>query len=84
MASASRLEHRRPTEVDAEVRERRELEASIARHRGELRVALADLKRSALGAVAPSERIARRPYPWLAAAAALGFFLARRGPRRGA
>jgi hypothetical protein len=67
--------------VSAE-QERAQLEASIARHQSELRLALADLKESARSAIDPGERIRQRPYPWLAAAAALGFYLAQREPLR--
>jgi ElaB/YqjD/DUF883 family membrane-anchored ribosome-binding protein len=61
--------------------ERARLEAAIARHRGELRSALLEVKAATVDALTPAEHLRRRPYPWLAAAAAVGFWLAHREGR---
>jgi ElaB/YqjD/DUF883 family membrane-anchored ribosome-binding protein len=58
--------------------EREEIGTSMERHREELRSALEDVKEATVSALAPREQLRRHPYPWLAAAAAVGFYLARR------
>ena len=62
--------------------EREALEHALERDRGELRHALADLRRSALCQLAPSERFRRNPYAWLGAAAGIGFWWAWRSTPR--
>ena len=59
---------------------RAELEASLARHRVELRTALVELRQSAVATLAPSEHLRRHPWLWLGAAAALGFLWGRGQP----
>ncbi len=56
--------------------ERAALEHAIERHRGELRLALSELRRSTLDQLAPRERVRRQPYAWLGVAAGIGFWWA--------
>ena len=58
--------------------EREEIETSMERHREELRSALEDVKEATVSALAPREQLRRHPYSCLAAAVAIGFFLAQR------
>ena len=62
--------------------EREVLEHALERDRCELRQALAELRRSAVQQLAPSERMRRSPYTWLGAAAGVGFWLAWRSVPR--
>jgi hypothetical protein len=62
--------------------EREALEHAIELHRGELRIALAELRRSALEPLAPRELLRRQPYPWLGLAAGIGFWWAWRSAPR--
>jgi hypothetical protein len=62
--------------------ERTALEHAIVRHRGELRLALAELRHSTLDQLAPRERLRRQPYAWLGVAAGIGFWWAWRSAPR--
>jgi hypothetical protein len=59
------------------------LARALERDRGELRLALSDLRRSAVHQLAPRERLRQNPYAWLGAAAGVGLWWAwRSAPRR--
>lgn len=63
------------TSYDAE---REALERSFERHREELGQALEQIPHSTRRALSPGKLVARHPWPWLAAGAALGLAVALR------
>jgi hypothetical protein len=67
----------------ATIAERAALQAALEQDRGELRRALGDLQEATVGRLAPRDLVRQRPYPWLGAAAGLGFWWAwRQAPPR--
>jgi hypothetical protein len=62
--------------------ERRSLERNIAIHRAELGSAIRVLRRSTVEQLSPGERLRRAPYPWVAAALGIGFWIALRHAAR--